>query len=107
MLRRISAFTSGVGRGFTEVGCPLALPLQERLSFETLQANLSAAFVNGPGSQVDSQIESSLRQIVEFLAIDRSRFGELSADGMGITHSYHVPGVPPRQAELTARSWPA
>jgi RNA polymerase sigma factor (sigma-70 family) len=37
-----------------------------------------------------------LRQIVEFLGIDRSGFGELVAeeDKVVITHSYEVPGVP-------------
>jgi RNA polymerase sigma factor (sigma-70 family) len=39
---------------------------------------------------------AGLRQIVEFLGIDRSGFGELLADKdkMKITHSYEVPGVP-------------
>src|SRR5262249_14285551 len=52
---------------------------------------------NVPASHVDSQIESALRQIVEFLGIDRSGFGELSGTGMQIviTHSYELPGVAP------------
>jgi signal transduction histidine kinase len=80
-----------------EAGCPLATPVQDRLRFETFLADLLSTFVNVPASQIDSQIESALRQIVEFLGIDRSGFGELAADGkqLVITHSYEVPGMPP------------
>src|SRR5437763_14718598 len=36
-----------------DAGCPLALPVQARLRFETLLADLSATFVNLPAGQVD------------------------------------------------------
>ena len=64
--------------------------------FETFLADLSATFLSVPADQVDSQIVAGLRQIVEFLDIDRSGFGELLAEKnkMVITHSYEVPGVP-------------
>jgi signal transduction histidine kinase len=78
-----------------KAGCPLALPAQERLCFETLLANLSATFVSVPANEVDSQIEAALRQLVEFLDLDRIVLGELSLEGVVITHSYQVPGVPP------------
>jgi signal transduction histidine kinase len=87
-------------------GCPLAVPVEERLRFETFLANLSATFVNVPASQVDSQIESGLRQIVEFLDLDRSGLGELSAEGMVITHSYQVPGVPPSPRVVLEAQFP-
>ncbi len=89
-----------------DAGCPLAVPVEERLRFETFLANLSATFVNVPASQVDSQIESGLRQIVEFLDLDRSGFGELSAEGMVITHSYQVPGVPPSPRVVLESQFP-
>lgn len=71
--------------------------VQERLRFETFLAELSATFVNVPASHVDAEIETALRKIVEFLEIDRSGFGEVSADGKQIliTHSFELPGVPP------------
>jgi PAS domain S-box-containing protein len=80
-----------------EAGCPLAHSVQERLRFETLLAELSATFVNLPASQVDSQIESALRRLVEFLGVDRGGLAELLVDQkqLVITHSYHKPGVPP------------
>ena len=80
-----------------EVGCPLAVLVDERLQFETLLGELSAAFVNLPPGEVDSQIESALRRVAEFLGIDRSSFGEWSQAQrqIRITHSYVVPGFPP------------
>lgn len=87
-------------------GCPLAYAAQERLRFETFLANLSATFVNVAASQVDSQIESGLRQIVEFLDLDRSGLGELSAEGLVITHSYQVPGVPPSPRVVLEAQFP-
>lgn len=89
-----------------DAGCPLALSVDERLRFETFLANLSATFVNVPASQVDAHIESGLRQIVEFLDLDRSGFGELSAEGLEITHSYQVPGVPPSPRVLVETLFP-
>jgi len=67
------------------------------LQWETLLLELSATFVDLPADQIDSEIESALRQIVEALGIERSGFGEMSADQSKfvITHSYEVPGVPP------------
>jgi DNA-binding CsgD family transcriptional regulator len=79
-----------------EAGHPLASALQERSRFETFLADLSAAFISVPAHRVDSQIVVGLRQIVEFLGIDRSGFGELMTEEnrMVITHSYEVAGVP-------------
>jgi signal transduction histidine kinase len=71
--------------------------LDERMRFETLLVDLSAAFVKLPAVEVDTQIEYGLRRIVEFLGIDRSSLGEFSeaAGGLRVTHSYVVPGCPP------------
>ncbi|MFO1020055.1 MAG: ATP-binding protein [Planctomycetales bacterium] len=82
----------------TEEECALLpIAVQERLRFETFLADLSATFVNVPASHVDAEIETALRKIVGFLGIDRSGFGEVSADGkqIRITHSFELPGVPP------------
>jgi signal transduction histidine kinase len=71
--------------------------VRELLRFETLLAELSARFVNLAASQVDSQIELALRRLVEFLGMDRGGLAEVRIDQkqLVITHSYHVPGVPP------------
>ncbi|HEY1376315.1 MAG TPA: ATP-binding protein [Gemmataceae bacterium] len=77
--------------------CPLAGPLDERVQFETLLADLSAAFVNLPPGDVDGRIDDALRQVVELLGADRGGFGEVSETDWAfrVTHSYAAPGVPP------------
>jgi signal transduction histidine kinase len=87
-------------------GCPLAIPVRDRSRFETFLANLSATFVNVPATEVDSQIELGLKQIVEFLDLDRSGLGQLSAEGLVITHSYEVPGVPPSPRVILESHFP-
>ena len=71
--------------------------LDERVRFEALLADLSAAFVSLRSDEVDAQIEQGLRQVAEFLDLDRSTFGEMSEDNRQIltTHSYVAPGIPP------------
>jgi signal transduction histidine kinase len=87
---------------------PRAFANDERARFETLLMQLSATFVNVPANQVDSTIGSALRQIVQVLRIDRSGFGEMSADRteLLITHSYQVPGVPPSPRVLVDEQLP-
>jgi RNA polymerase sigma factor (sigma-70 family) len=78
------------------------------LGFETFLAALSATFLRVDADQVDSQIVAGLRQIVEFLGIDRSGFGELVIDKnkFVITHSYEVTGVPPTPRIYVEDHWP-
>ena len=82
--------------------------LQEGSRFEAFLADLSVTFISVPADQVDSQIVAGLRQIVEFLGIDRSGFGELVAEKnkVEITHSYEVPGVPPTPRIYVEALWP-
>ncbi len=58
--------------------------LEELLAFERLLADLSARFANVSGDQVETEIESALKQLLEFLDFDRSNFGEFNADGWAI-----------------------
>src|SRR5947209_4676730 len=68
--------------------------LAERLRFETFLARLSATFVNLPAGEVDGHIERGLRQVVEFLGVERSSLAQFSDDGnqLLVTHSYTAPG---------------
>jgi RNA polymerase sigma factor (sigma-70 family) len=88
--------------------CPVASPSEDGPGFETFLADLSATFISVPADQVDSKIVAGLRQIVEFLGIDRSGFGELLTDEnkMKITHSYEVPNVPPTPRIYVEAHWP-
>jgi RNA polymerase sigma factor (sigma-70 family) len=91
-----------------KAGCPLASPSPECCRFEAFLADLSATFLSVPADQVDAHIVAGLRQIVEFLGIDRSGFGELVTDKnkLKITHSYEVPGVPPTPRIYVEDHWP-
>jgi len=79
-----------------------------RPGFESFLADLSASFVRVRADQVDSQIVAGLRQIVEFLGVDRSGFGELRTDRnkLLITHSYEVRGVPATPRIYVEDQWP-
>jgi signal transduction histidine kinase len=87
---------------------PLLRFLDERLRFETLLSRLSATFINLPAEEVDSQIERGLRQIVEFLGIERSSLTQFSEDGseLIVTHSYTIPGFIPMPRVNLAAMWP-
>jgi PAS domain S-box-containing protein len=76
--------------------------LAERLRFETLLSDLSAMFAAGPVSEVDQQIETGLRRIVEDLGADRATVGILSstADVVLATHSWTREGVMPLREAL-------
>jgi RNA polymerase sigma factor (sigma-70 family) len=95
-LRGDQVINSELSNVLEQAGCPLAVPVQQRLRFENFLADLSATFLSVPADQVDSLIVAGLRQIVELLGIDRSGFGEVLTDTnkLKITHSYEVPGVP-------------
>jgi PAS domain S-box-containing protein len=70
--------------------------LEERLRFETLLSEFSAAFINLPASQVDTEIKNWLARIVAFLGVDRGSILEFSEDGTRLeaTHTYRLPGIP-------------
>src|SRR5262245_14118377 len=100
----LDALTSNLCSALGEAGCPLAPAVQQRLRFEALLAELSATFVHLPAGQIDSQIEHALQRLVEFLGVDRGGLAELLTDQkqMVITHSYHLPGVPPQPRTIVS-----
>jgi PAS domain S-box-containing protein len=55
--------------------------LEEFLTFERLLADLSARFADISIVQVETEIDSALTQLQEFLGFDRSNFFEFTADG--------------------------
>jgi signal transduction histidine kinase len=94
---RFDSLSTSARRQLRDAGCPLAISIEDRVQFESLLSELSFKFVNLEADEVDSQIQSGLRRVVEVLGIDRSGFGEVLADGsqLIVTHSYQLPGVPP------------
>src|SRR6185295_8588190 len=71
--------------------------LDERLRFETLLTELSAAFANLPANEVDHEIEKWLQSLVEFLGVDRASFFQFREDWTTLyrSHSYTVSGIEP------------
>ena len=73
------------------------LALDERLRFETLLTELSAAFANLPTATVDQEIDKWLQNIVEFLDLDRAAFDQVGEDGTTLSrsHSHTARGIDP------------
>ena len=78
--------------------------LEERLQFEQLLADLSAAFINQPPDRIDGIIDDSLKRLLETLGHDRSSLAQFSEDrGPAlVTHSCAVPGVEPSPVGVLA-----
>ncbi|TWU11699.1 Phytochrome-like protein cph1 [Symmachiella macrocystis] len=81
--------------------------LEERLEFEILISDMSAAIVNSAADDVDGTISDILRQVAAPLGIDRLSLFTLSAneDRLCATHVYCRSGcendIPPRELEFT------
>lgn len=71
--------------------------LDERLRFETLVTELSAAFANTAATEVDKEIDRWLQRLAEVLNVDRATFFHVGDDGTTLyrSHSYTAPGIEP------------
>jgi C4-dicarboxylate-specific signal transduction histidine kinase len=67
--------------GATTIGIAPKASVDEFLTFERLLAELSSRFANVSGDQLETEIESALKQLLQFLDFDRGNFGEFTADG--------------------------
>jgi PAS domain S-box-containing protein len=67
--------------GASATGGAAETSLEEFLTFERLLADLSARFANVSIVQVETEIDSALNQLQEFLDFDRSNFFEFTAGG--------------------------
>ena len=105
----------------TAVGIPLLLlaaviderqraqqALRERLRFEELLSRLSGAFVHLPAHAIDAAFESWLRQLGEFLGLDRVTLYRFSRE-LGefiVAYSWSGPGVAPVSRVSVIRDFP-
>ena len=83
--------------------------LAERLRFETLVSELSAAFITLPARDASGQIEKALGRIVEELRLDRAVLVERDnrrPDEMEITHSWTRSGVNALPRPVVKRAYP-
>jgi PAS domain S-box-containing protein len=84
--------------------------LKERLRFERLLSDLSARFINLAPDQVDPEIQSALKQILEFFSVDRCGLVRISPNDHSwwITHVAYAADTPsvPENTELSANLFP-
>jgi formate hydrogenlyase transcriptional activator len=66
------------------------LELEERLQFEMLLAETSARLINLPADELDDEILNTLRQVCEFLDMDRSTLWLLSDKETGTMQLEHI-----------------
>jgi PAS domain S-box-containing protein len=82
--------------------------LDERLRFETLLADLSAAFAYLPTGEVDHGIEKWMQRLREFLRVDWSSIVEFSPNGTRyrFTYSSVAPGIEPLPERIPSEKFP-
>ena len=69
--------------------------LEEKLEFEKLISGFSSKFISLPWTQIDEEIDNSLKTLVEFLKFERGTLLELSnsGDDLLVTHQFAQPGI--------------
>ena len=65
------------------------MPGPDRLRFEELLADISAHFVNVDPAGVDYAIDDALRQLAEFLDLDRAALSQLADDGQAMIYTHY------------------
>lgn len=83
--------------------------LDERLSFETLLADVSAMLSNLPVNEMDAQIQDCLGRVAEFLQADSGSLCQFAAGARNLsaTHSWRADGVNPPPLLVFADDSPA
>jgi PAS domain S-box-containing protein len=84
--------------------------LEERLRFERLLSNLSARFINLAPDQIDPEVQSALRQILEFFQVDRCGLVRIPQNDafFRITHAVYASDIPsvPQNTDLPIAMFP-
>lgn len=71
-------------------------PAEERLEFEALLVDTSAALISAAPAAIDTAVEGALERLRAFFDVDRAGLLTVSHDrhGVSITHEAYGPGVP-------------
>jgi signal transduction histidine kinase len=80
--------------------------LEERLRFETLLSELSAGLIHVSASDIDAALERGLRQVAEFLGVDRGFLDAYVGSTPGIRFSWAPPGMEEAARVLDAGQFP-
>jgi formate hydrogenlyase transcriptional activator len=69
--------------------------LEEKLEFEKLISGLSSKFISLRWTQIDEEIDNSLKTLIEFLKFERGTLLEVSKSGedLLVTHQFAKPGI--------------
>jgi signal transduction histidine kinase len=82
------------------------LSLSDRLRFESLLSELSANLIHIPLNDLDDEIARGLRQIGEFLKVDRANLHEYVGGGAIVRISWAVKGVEPLSRVMEPDQFP-
>ena len=76
--------------------------------FEKLILEFSTGFANASIAEIDGKIVQALKQIVEYLDIDRCAFWEISEDEVHMRwiHQYVVPGLQKLHSDINYKDFP-
>jgi signal transduction histidine kinase len=80
--------------------------LEERLRFETLLSELSAGLIHVSASDIDAALERGLRQLVQFLGVDRGYLDAYVGGTPGVRFSWALPGMEESPRVLDADHFP-
>jgi signal transduction histidine kinase/integral membrane sensor domain MASE1 len=82
--------------------------LRDRLQFEELLVRLSSTFVHLPSYKIETAFETSLRELGQFLGLDRITLYRLSRDGeeFAVAYSWSAPGVDSTLRASVRRDFP-
>jgi two-component system, LuxR family, sensor kinase FixL len=83
--------------------------LAERLRFETLVSELSAAFITLPAREIPTALAKSLQRIVENLRVDRAILAELDPRRPGViqlTHAWTREGIHAQAGTVETNAFP-
>jgi len=71
-------------------------PLRRQQAFDDLVAVVLARFASSVGSDIDGHVQSSLREIAQFIGVDYAFLIRISEDlaAWSATHEWFAPGVP-------------
>ena len=80
--------------------------LEDRVRFETLLSDLSAALIHVDAAGLDAALENGLRQMVGFLGMDRGNLDEYIDGRPGVRVSWAEPGIATLPSILAAGQFP-
>jgi len=80
--------------------------LQDRVQFETLLSNLSAALIHVDAAGLDAALENGVREMVAFLRMDRGNLDEYIEGQPGVRVSWARPGIAALPSILAAGQFP-